>query len=188
MKIVSGQIVPFVCLTAFGLLLPALAQSTTLAQLSLDHLVNAAHAVVLAKAIENQRIWRHGEIWTVTHFHVVENWKGGCPPEIQVWMIGGQVGRIISYVPGAPRFRPGEEVVLFLEPTHTGALSITAWGEGTFRLRFDARTDEPRVTQDTAIFPDHGASSQNLCHNGIWDWPLAALKLRVQEAERGHAQ
>lgn len=188
MKIMSGQIVPFICLTAFGLLLPTLAQSTTLAQLSLGQLVDAAQVVVQAKAIENQRVWRNGEIWTVTRFRVVENWKGSSPPEIKVWMIGGHINRIMSYVPGAPRFRPGEEVILFLEPTRTGELSITAWGEGTFRVRFDPRTGEPRVTQDTASFPAHAGKPEDFQPDGVWDWPLAALKLRVQEAERGQAQ
>lgn len=188
MKFVSGHIAPFVCLIAFGLLLPALARSTTVAHLSLDQLVDAARIVVQAKAIGNERVLRNGEIWTLTRFRVVENWKGCSPPEIKVWMIGGQMNRIMSYVPGAPRFRPGEEVVLFLEPTRTGELSITAWGEGTFRVRFDARTGEPRVTQDTAIFSTRAGWPQDFQRDGIWDWPLAALKLRVQQAERGHAQ
>lgn len=188
MKLVSGHIVPFVCLTAFGLLLPSVAQSTTLAQLSLAQLVNSAQVVVHAKALGSSCVWRNGEIWTVTTFRVLENWKGSSAPEIKVWMIGGQINRIMSYVPGAPRFRPGEEVVLFLEPMHTGDLSITAWGEGTFRVRFDARAGEPRVTQDTAIVPEFDATGYVFQHSEIKNWPLRVLKLRVQEAERGYVQ
>lgn len=185
MKLVCGQVIPFVCLTAFGFLLAPLAESTSLAQLSLAELVNTAHAVVYAKAISNERLWHDGEIWTVTTFQVIENWKGNSPPELNVWMIGGQMGRIMSFVPGAPRFRPGEETVLFLESARGGEMSITAWGEGTFRVRFNTHTAESFVTQDTAIAPEYEPASHSFKHNGIRNWPLAVLKARVLEAAWG---
>jgi len=185
-KFACGHVIPFICFTAFGLLLPPLAESTTLVQLSLGQLVNSARAVVHAKAIKNERLWHDGEIWTVTTFRVIENWKGSSPAEITVWMIGGQMGRIMSFVPGAPRFRPGEETVLFLEPTHAGEMSITAWGEGTFRVRFDARTGESCATQDTVIAPEYEPATHSFQHSGIRNWPLAVLKMRVVEAEAAH--
>ena len=172
---------------AFALVLSPLAQSTTLAPLSLAQLTASAAAVVHAECTDNRAMWRDGEIWTVTSFRVLDNWKGNSPHEIQVWMIGGRAGPITSYVPGAPRFRIGEEAVLFLEPAPSGsfggALSITAWGEGTFRIRRDPRTDEMRVTQDTAITPDFDPSSHTFRETGIRNWPLAKLKARVIAAE-----
>ena len=172
---------------AFALLLSPLAKSTTLAPLSLAQLTASAANVVHAECTGNQALWRDGEIWTVTSFHVLENWKGKSPQEIQVWMIGGRAGPITSYVPGAPRFRIGEETVLFLEPvapgSFTGVLSIAAWGEGTFRIRRDPRTFEMRVTQDTAITPNFDPSSRTFRETGIRNWPLAKLKARVIAAE-----
>lgn len=185
MKLTAGHIVPLVCLIGFGLLLPSLAQSTTLAQLSLAQLVNSAQTIVRAKTIASTCVWQDGEIWTMTKFRVLETWKGSSPPETTVAMIGGQIGRIMSYVPGAPRFLPGEEVVLFLEPARTGVLSITAWGEGTFRARVDTRTGDLRVSQDTAMLPEYDERQHSFRHIGVQDWPMATLKLRVQEAERG---
>ncbi len=183
MKLSYVKVFSFVFLTAFGLLLAPLAQSTSLAQLSLAQMVSSAHAIVQADVVANECQWRDGEIWTVTSFRVIENWKGSSPPEIDVWMIGGRVGQIASYVPGVPRFHPGEEAILFLEPTRTGEMSVTAWGEGTFRIRVDARTGVARVTQDTAITPEYDALTHTFQHNGIRDWPLAELKIRVLEAE-----
>lgn len=181
-KLVCGQVIPFVFLTAFGFLLAPLAESTSLAQLSLAELVNSAHAVVYAKAVSNERLWHDSEIWTVTTFRVIENWKGNSPPEVTVWMIGGQMGRIMSFVPGAPRFRPGEETILFLEPARGGEMSITAWGEGTFRVRFNTHAAESFVTQDTAIAPEYEPATHSFQHSGIRDWPLEVLKMRVLEA------
>ena len=176
----------------FALLLSPLARSTTLAPLSLAQLTSSAADIVHAECTGNQAMWRDGEIWTVTSFRVLENWKGKSPQEIQVWMIGGRAGPVTSYVPGAPRFRIGEETVLFLEPvafgSFRGVLSITAWGEGTFRIRRDPRTFEMRVTQDTAITPNFDPSSRTFRETGIRDWPLAKLKARVIAAENSHGR
>lgn len=172
---------------AFALLLSPLAQSTTLAPLSLVQLTSSAANVVHAECTGNRTLWRNGEIWTVTSFRVLENWKGNSPQEIQVWMIGGRAGPVTSYVPGAPRFRIGEETVLFLEPAASrsfgSVLSITAWGEGTFRIRRDPHTGAMIVTQDTAITPNFDPSARTFHAAGIRDWPLAKLKARVIAAE-----
>lgn len=172
---------------AFALLLSPLAQSATLAPLSLAQLTSSAVDVVHAECTGNQASWRDGEIWTVISFRVLESWKGNSPREIQVWMIGGRAGPVTSYVPGAPRFRIGEEAVLFLEPAASrsfgSVLSITAWSEGTFRIHRDPRTDETRVTQDTAVTPNFDPSSRTFRETGIRDWPLAKLKARVIAAE-----
>ena len=182
-KISYMHVFPAICLIGFGLLMPPFARSTTLAQLSLAQLVRSARAVVYAEVVSNGCQWRDREIWTVTSFRVMENWKGNSPAQINVWMIGGSAGRITSYVPGAPRFRVGEQTVLFLEPTRSGTMSITTWGEGTFRVHVDARTKELRATQDTAIAPEYDAAAHTFRADGICDLPLAQLKMRVLEAE-----
>lgn len=188
MKINYVHVFPSICLIGFGLLLPPLARSTMLAQLSLAQLVSSAQAIVYAEVISTNSQWRDGEIWTVTSIRVMENWKGNSPAQIDVWMIGGSVGRITSYVPGAPRFRVGEETVLFLEPTRAGMMSITAWSEGTFRVHLDAGTNERRVTQDAATAPEYDAPIHTFRTNGIRDMPLAQLKMRVLDAERPERQ
>ena len=155
---------------------------TTLVRLSLNQLTSAATAVAYAKCIGSTSVWHNGEIWTITSFHTEENWKGALPQEFQVWMLGGRSGAVTSYVPGAPRFFPGEEVVLFLEPTRSRNLSITAWGEGTFRIHRDPLTGEARATQDVAsthVFDPH---PQRFRHSRIRDWPLQELKARVLAA------
>lgn len=186
------ELVSIFFVIAFAALLSPLARSTTLAPLSLAQLTSSAANVVHAECTGNQALWRDGEIWTVTSFRVLGNWKGNSLPQIQVWMIGGRVGSITSYVPGAPRFRIGEEAVLFLEPAASnsfrGVLSITAWGEGTFRIRRDPRTYEMRVTQDTAMTPNFDPSSRTFRETGIRNWPLAKLKARVIAAENSHGR
>lgn len=181
MKTLDASICAAVCVTFLVLMAP-LARATTLAQLSLEQLADAAHAIVRAEAVSNLAVWHDGEIWTITTFRVEENWKGRAPLQIQIWMIGGHAGRITSYVAGAPRFRPGEEAILFLEPARDGEISITAWAEGTFRIRRDARTGESRVTQDSAVVPEFAPEGHDTRRDAIRDWPIARFKERVMQA------
>lgn len=155
---------------------------TTLARLSLNQLTSAATVVAFAKCTGSASVWHNGEIWTINSFHTEETWKGTLPQEFQVWMLGGHSGAVTSYIPDAPRFIPGEEVVLFLEPTRSRKLSITAWGEGTFRIRRDPLTGEARVTQDVASTPVFDPRTHRFRPSGIRDWPLQALKARVLAA------
>jgi hypothetical protein len=166
-----------------SLLAPLLAPATTLAWLSLSALTSAASAVAVAECTGTQSLWRDGEIWTANSFRAEEVWKGKLPREFQVWILGGRSGLLTSYVPGAPRFRPGERTVLFLETTPRGFLSITAWGEGTFRLRRDPLTGVSRVTQDTASTPEFDPSSHRFRASGIRDFPLDKLKARILAIE-----
>ncbi|HEV2490439.1 MAG TPA: hypothetical protein VGT03_11565 [Candidatus Acidoferrales bacterium] len=170
-------------LLALGLLLPQRENSTTLAQLSLSQLTSAASAIAVATCTGSESLWRDGEVWTVSSFHLEDVWKGELPQELQVWMLGGRTGPVTSYVPGAPRFRPGEETVLFLEPTRSGLLSITGWGEGTFRIRHDPRTGKSRVTQDSASVPAFDPAARRFRASGVRDWPLGRLKERILAAE-----
>ena len=181
MKTLDATICAAVC-SIFLLLMAPLARSTTLAQLSLRQLAHSAHAIVRAEAISNVPVWHDGEIWTITTFRIEENWKGQPSREIQVWMIGGHAGRITSYVAGAPRFHPGEEAILFLEPARNGEISITAWGEGTFRIRRDPRTGESRVTQDSAAIPEFAPPANPSHRNAIRNWPLVKFKERVMQS------
>jgi hypothetical protein len=169
-------------LSSFLILFAHQATATTLARLTLPQLTSSATIVARARCMRSRSAWRNGEIWTVTSFRAVEIWKGGLPARFQVWMIGGRSGQFTSYVPGVPRFRPGDEVVLFLEPTRGGMLSITAWGEGTFRIRRDPLSGEARVAQDTAAMPVFDPLTKRFVMSGICDWPLEKLKNRVLAA------
>ena len=161
------------------------ASATTLERMSVAKMTQAAELVVRAQCLANSSAWDGGEIWTFTTFVVVDSWKGaptGAAQQVTVRLLGGAVGNLTSTVSGVPRFHPGEEVILFLQPTARGDYSIVSWVQGTFRIRSDARSGAEVVVQDTAAFDTYDSATREFDAEGIRNLPIAALRLRVQSA------
>ena len=83
---------------------------------------------------------------------------------------------------GAPRFQPGEEVILFLERTRAGDFSVTSWVQGTFRIHRDPSTGQGSVTQDSSGFAVFDPATRKFRSAGVRNLPLEQFKQRVAEA------
>jgi hypothetical protein len=158
------------------------AGATTFARMSLAEMSHAAPLIVRAKCVANTVDWEEGEIWTFTEFEVEETWRGGSYAQVMVRLLGGRLGNITSTVSGVPRFRGGEEVVLFLEHAPRGNFSIVSWGQGTFRIHRDQRTNEDALTQDTALFSTFDPATRQFAANGIKRQPVREFRARVETA------
>jgi len=176
-----------VCLLSAQLLICCRAvRATTLERMPLARMVQAAQVIVRARCVSNSTAWDAGEIWTHTTFKVEEAWKSPSgsqlPGTIAVRLLGGTVGALTSHVSGVPRFRPGEDVLIFLEPTSRGDFSVAGWAQGTFRIRRDPRSGERTVTQDTAAFATFNPRSRRFEATGIRNLPLETLREQVESA------
>jgi hypothetical protein len=161
------------------------ASATTLERMSVAKMTEHAQLVVRAQCLANSVVWDSGEIWTFTSFEVKDSWKGaptGAAQQVTVRLLGGSVGNLTSTVSGVPRFRPGEEVILFLQPTARGDFSIVSWVQGTFRIHRDVRSGQEVVVQDTAAFDTYDPATRQFDIEGIRNLSVAALRLRVQSA------
>ena len=161
------------------------ASATTLERMSVAKMTQVAQLVVRARCVANSSAWHDGEIWTFTSFTVEDAWKGapsGAAQRLTVRLLGGSVGNLSSTVSGVPRFRPGEEVILFLQPTARGDYSIVSWVQGTFRIHRDGRSGVEIVVQDTAAFDTYDPATQQFDAEGIRNLPVGALRMRVQSA------
>ncbi|MGA9569135.1 MAG: hypothetical protein WBS17_03555 [Candidatus Acidiferrales bacterium] len=161
------------------------ASATTLERMSVAKMTQVAQLVVRARCVANSSAWHDGEIWTFTSFAVEDAWKGapsGAAQRLTVRLLGGSVGDLSSTVSGVPRFRPGEEVILFLQPTARGDYSIVSWVQGTFRIHRDGRSGVEIVVQDTAAFDTYDPATQQFDAEGIRNLPVGALRMRVQSA------
>jgi uncharacterized protein (DUF2141 family) len=101
---------------ALALLGASYAAATTVEKMSLKDLAKKSDAIVLAVVEdETARYDANKEIYTYISLRVLEPVKGPKKDEvITIRQIGGTVDKIASIVPGTPKFKKGEEVVLFL--------------------------------------------------------------------------
>jgi hypothetical protein len=165
-----------------SLLMCASVAATTLAHMSVAKLTHASSLILRAHCVESSAAWDVGEIWTFTTYEPTEVWKGSAQSRVRVRLLGGRIGNLTSNVSGVPRFRPGEDVVLFLAPTAYGDFSVVSWVQGTFRIHHDQRTGEDTVTQDSASFDTFDPSTRQFTASGIHDLPLQEFRSRVAAA------
>jgi hypothetical protein len=169
------------------LLAASAAMATTLVRMELDELTRTAAVVARARCVGTSSQWEDGHLWTLTTFEVVEVWKNKAPRTIVVRLVGGDDGRRKVLVDGVPRFRAGEEVVLFLEPSGRGQLTVTSWAQGTFRIRRDPETREESVTQDTSGVSVFDAATRQFSAGGVRRMEMGDFHARVLRAAAGAA-
>lgn len=156
--------------------------ATTLEKMPVERMTRIAQVILRARCISNLTRWDAGEIWTFTTFDVAETWKGLATEQVTVRLLGGTVGSLTSTVSGVPRFRTGEEVILFLEPTARGDFTVVSWQQGTFRVGRDPRSGAEIVTQDTAAVETFDARTRQFKASGIRDLPLDLFRAQVRSA------
>ena len=165
-----------------ALLFLAAIHSTTLARLSLDQLVAASDAAARVRCAGAESRWEGGSIWTVTSLEVVETLKGNLPRQITVRLPGGRVGHLTATVDGAPKFKPGDEAVVFLERSRAGGFTVAGWVEGTFRIWRDPRTGREMVTQDSSAFAVFDTATRSFRAEGIRGMPMEIFRARIAAA------
>ncbi len=166
------------CFTGSNLNLNA----TTFIRVSPERLASVSALVVRARCVGSAVQVRDGEIWTITSFEVRERWKGGAPAVIRTRLLGGRTAQLTSHVAGVPRFRTGEEVVMFLAPIRRGEYSIVSWAQGTFRIHRDPATSRLVVTQDTASYQDPNLPSLAFDGRAVRNLPLEDFHRRIEMA------
>jgi len=155
---------------------------TTLEKMPVERMADLAQVIARVVCVSNLTRWDAGEIWTFTTFDVAETWKGLATDRVTVRLIGGTVGSLTSTVSGVPRFRTGEEVILFLERTARRDFTVVSWQQGTFRVGRDPRSGAEIVTQDTAAFETFDAQTRQFKASGIRDLPLDLFRAQVRSA------
>lgn len=100
-----------------ALALASVAAATTLLAQDVASLTRASSAVVRGTVTASKARWSGdgARIFTETTLQVAERWKGEAPASLVIEQPGGEVGEVGQLVHGVARFRPGEDVVVFLE-------------------------------------------------------------------------
>ncbi len=86
----------------------------TLQRLSLDDLIQKSSGIVRAKVAGSYADFWGATIYTHWKLQIVESWKGGGQPTVEVMVPGGSARGFHQSVPGAPQLVAGKEYLLFL--------------------------------------------------------------------------
>ena len=125
-----------------GWALPLLA--TTVVPLSFEQLVNESVSVVYGRVTDVRSQWTDDRrfIESVVSIEILKGMKGGARNSVSFTVPGGQVGRYLNVIPGAPVFTTGDLAVFFLT-AHGPRLPVTTGlTQGVFRVQRDIRSGE----------------------------------------------
>jgi hypothetical protein len=122
-------------------------QATQIEYRSPRQLGEESSLVVLARVDNVRSYWNetHTKIFTETTVTVDETYKGGTVPIARIVQLGGVVGNVRMTVHGALSWRPGEEILLFLEPLDPGTYQVSGFCQGKFTVEREPGTGKPFV-------------------------------------------
>jgi hypothetical protein len=111
-------------------------------------LVAAAPVIVHGQVVDVRTGWVDGRraVETFVTVAVTEYLKGDLGDTVTLKVPGGQLGRYRTVFVGAPEFKAGDEVVLFLKHAGRSYPYIVGLSQGAFRVVADTRTGRHMVT------------------------------------------
>ena len=123
------------------------ADATTVAPLSFDQLVTASAAVVYGRVIDVRPQWTDDRrfIESVVSIEILKEMKGSAAETISFIVPGGQVGRYLNVIPGAPVLAPGDAAVFFLSSRGPRLPVPTGLTQGIYRVQRNAPSGEALV-------------------------------------------
>jgi hypothetical protein len=123
------------------------ARATVLVPADIAELSRGASSIVRGTVTLVRPEWADGRrrVETVVTLSVNQTLKGVFGRTVSFKIPGGEIGRYRSVMVGAPTFREGEEVILFLGGDAPALPHLLGLGQGVYRVQRDARTGEARV-------------------------------------------
>jgi len=123
-------------------------RATVVAPADMSQLVRTARAIAHGRIIDvrPQLTDDHRHVDTLVTLQVATYLKGDLGPTVTFRVPGGQVGRYRTVVLDAPRFLPGEEVVLLLSARGPSIPYVLGLNQGVFRVLTNPTTGDRLVT------------------------------------------
>ena len=137
----------YVSIAMISLWLAIPAYATTVIPLSFEQLVNESQSIVYGRVSEVRAQWTDDRrfIESVVTIEILRGMKGGARESIAFTVPGGQVGRYLNVVPGAPSFVRGDLAVLFLTARGARLPVTTGLTQGIYRVQREAASGEMLV-------------------------------------------
>jgi hypothetical protein len=163
---------------ALALACPRFLAASIVIPATLDELAAEAHVIVHARVagVETRQAPGTRRVERVVTLGVLRALKGSPEARVVVVLPGGTYGRYRTVVPGAPDLAEGEEAVLFLRASASGAPQLVGFTQGLLRVRVDAVTGQRMVAAPVAAGTD-GPVVRGATDRG--PQPLASIEARI---------
>lgn len=175
--------------------LPGMASATILVARDLEELTREATAIVLGRVLAVHGEWDHARsrIHTLGTVGVERALKGTTERTVTVRALGGEIPaeRRGYRVPGAPRFEPGESLLLFLRPepsadgagetikASVGMWQVVGWEQGKFAVALDSGSGQRVAHPRASALLVHPVTKQAM-PSPLASMPLEELERRIQ--------
>jgi hypothetical protein len=115
--------------------MPVAAEATISRAMEFDQKVEKAAAIVVGKVVSQESRWDAGQkrILTYSTFQVEKTLKGAQAAQTTIVTPGGVVGDVAQEFVGVPRFRVGDEHVVFVRNTSVGP-TVLYFDQGAYRV------------------------------------------------------
>ena len=123
--------------------------ATVLIPAEFREIVSGSQIIVHGRVSEIRAEWIDGRrrIESVITVDASSFYRGTSSSRVTFRVPGGQIGRYKSVTVGAPEFKAGEEVVLFLKSQGPAVPYVFGLNQGVFRVQVDGRTGRRTVMQ-----------------------------------------
>ena len=142
-------------------LAPVRAEATIFRAVKFDDKVDHAASIVLGRCVRQQSQWDAARNWILTYstFRVEKTLKGLPAQEVTIVTPGGTVENIAQNVVGVPKFRQGDEHVLFVRNSNAGP-TVLYLEQGAYRVVKENgdRVVHPQVTSAVLVDTQRGAA------------------------------
>jgi hypothetical protein len=126
---------------ALMIVLAGTLRATSLVPMSFDDQVAEAAAIFRARVTGVAAEWRDSErgrvIFSKVTFDVLDQYKGVSDAVVTLEFLGGEIGEESMVVNGIPKFRIGEELVLFVSGDRKRACPVVGWAQGKLGVERD---------------------------------------------------
>ena len=131
--------------------LAAVPRAASVVAPTFDGLVTRARTVFVGETVDVSSRWvstgSGRAIVTVVTFKVLRTLKGELGAQTQLEFLGGTVGEYRMEVPGIPRFRVGDEDVLFVDDRGQPVSPVVGFMHGRFRVLEEPGTGRRSVAR-----------------------------------------
>jgi hypothetical protein len=130
----------WICFLVGVLMMAGGAEATVLVSADLGELARDARAIVKGHVVAVQARWTEGRrtIETLVTIETESYLKGSLGETVQFRVPGGVLGRFRNVVVGAPHFREGERIIVFLGARGPSVPFILGLNQGLYRLATSA--------------------------------------------------